>query len=87
MNISSMVPLTSQGGHSAQVDISLLINGLVFSVAQMGPDFVLLNDPVDHPPTSASVLMRVDQSEQRWNVRLPSGISADKKRVEIAASA
>jgi hypothetical protein len=82
-----MVPLSSRGGHSAQVDMRLLVNGLSLSVAQMGPDFILLESPVDHPPAVAIMVLQVDQSEQHWNVRLPNGISANKKRVEIAAVA
>jgi len=50
----------------------------------MGPDYLLLDAPVNHPPADASLIMRVDQSEKRWNVRLPGGISAGQKRVEIA---
>ena len=75
----------TRGGHSAQVDIHLLVNGLTLSVAQLGPDFLFLNAPLDHPPAAASLVMKVDQSESRWNVQLPKGISAGKKRVEIAA--
>jgi len=65
----------------------LLVNGLSFQVAQMGPDFVLVETPIDHPPADASVVLRVDQSERSWRVRLPNGISADTKRVAIAAGA
>jgi hypothetical protein len=65
----------------------LLVNGLSLSVTQMGPDFVLLESPVNHPPSAASMVLQVDQSERRWDVRLPSGISANQKRVEIAAIA
>ena len=32
-----------------------------------------------------SILLRVDQSERRWDVRLPNGISAASKRVAISA--
>ena len=52
----------------------------------MGPDFLLLDKPFDHPPVDASIVMQVDESESRWNVRLPHGISAGSKRVAIAAS-
>ncbi len=86
MSSSSMVPLSTQGGHSALVTIRLLVNGLSLAVAQMGPDFLFLDAPVNHPPTDASLIMRVDQSEKRWNVRLPGGISAGQKRVEIATA-
>ena len=65
----------------------LLVNGLSLPVAQMGPDFVLVEAPVNYPPTAASMVLQVDQSERRWNVHLPSGMSAAKKRVEIAAAA
>jgi len=87
MKTSSMVPLSSQGGHSAQVNMRLLVNGLSLRVRQMGPDFVLVESPVNHPPAVAIMVLQVDQSERRWNVRLPNGISADKKRVEIATGA
>lgn len=81
-----MNALSNQGGHSAQVKMRLLVNGTSISVIQMGPDFVLVDAPFDHPSGDASVVLQVDQSERRWNVRLPDGISADSKRVAIAAS-
>ena len=65
----------------------LLVSGLSIPVAQMGPDFVLLESPVDHPPGRASVELQVDQSKRSWNVHLPHGISAGTKRVAIAAGA
>jgi len=64
MKTSSMVPLSTQGGHSAQVNMRLLVNGLSLSVTQMGPDFVLLESPVNHPPAVASMVLQVDQSER-----------------------
>lgn len=85
MKPSSIVELSSQGGHSARVDMRLLVNGYSLAVTQMGPDFLLVDAPVNHPPVDASVVLCVDQSERRWNVRLPKGISAGTKRVEIVA--
>lgn len=64
----------------------LLVNGCSISVVQMGPDFLLVDAPINHPPGDASVILKVDESERRWNVRLPDGISAESKRVAIAAS-
>jgi hypothetical protein len=81
-----MIALSSQGGHSAQVKMRLLVNGCSISVVQMGPDFLLVDAPINHPPGDASVILKVDESERRWNVRLPDGISAESKRVAIAAS-
>jgi len=51
----------------------------------LGPGFLLLDEPADHPPGPASIVLRVDKSEERWNVRLPDGISAGCKRVAIVA--
>jgi hypothetical protein len=86
MKTSSMMPVSSQGGHSAQVNMHLLVNGFSLDVAQMGPDFVLVDTPVNHPPAEASLVLQVDKSERRWNVKLPNGISADTKRVAIATA-
>ena len=65
----------------------LLVSGLSIPVAQMGPDFVLLDAAVNHPPADASMVLQVDQIERRWNVHLPQGISAGTSRVAIAAGA
>ena len=65
----------------------LLVSGRSLPVTQMGPDFLLLDAPADHPPADASLILQVDQTERSWNVYLPNGISAGTKRVAIAAGA
>ena len=82
----SLINLQSSNysGHSADVRISLLFNGNSLPVAQLGPGFLLLDTPSDHPPCDASIVLRVDQSERRWTVSLPNGISAYSKRVVIS---
>ena len=64
----------------------LLVNGSSIAVAQMGPDFLLVDAPINHPPGNASLVLQVDQSERRWDVHLPDGISAESERVTIATS-
>jgi hypothetical protein len=81
----SMVPVTNNGGHSALVKIQLLIDGRSVPVAQLGPDFLLLNEPFEHPPGTAHLVLQVDQSESHWDIRLPNGISAVDGRVTIRA--
>jgi len=79
-----IVEPTTYGAHSAQVEMRLLINGLALSVTHMGPDFLLIESPIDHPPCDATLVLQVDQSERRWDVHLPVGISDESKRVTIA---
>ncbi len=78
---------SSHGGHSADVRISLMFGGHSIPVAQLGPDFLLLDAPTDHPPGPASILLRVDQTGRLWDVRLHNGICATSKRVLIRGHA
>ena len=81
-----MIADQNYGAHSAQVKMRLIVNGTAIRITHMGPDFVFVESASDHPPCEASILLRVDESESRWNVRLPDGISAGSKRVAIAVS-
>ena len=67
---------TTGGGHSAEVRIDLAVNGHVFSVAELGPDFVVLRDPIPHPPAEAELSLSIDGHEERWRVELIDGIVA-----------
>ena len=73
-------------GHSAQVNIDLLIDGASVPVAQLGPDFLLLDAPFEHPPCNARLILQVDQSERQWGIYLSKGISAAESRVAIRLS-
>ena len=63
----------------------LLVHGVTVPVVQLGPDFLLVDAPLDLPAGDASVVMQVDAGERHWNVRLPDGISAASRRVAIEA--
>ena len=52
----------------------------------MGPDFLLLDQSIDHPPDKARIFLRVDDSEQNWEVCLPDGMAVGVQRVNIAPS-
>ena len=64
--------------------MQLLVNGSSLPIAQMGPDFLLLDKPIDHPPCAATIVFCVDEIERRWAVRLPDGLSVGRERVAIA---
>jgi hypothetical protein len=71
-------------GYSAKVQIQLFVNGQVFPVAQLGPDFLVLRESTNHPPAEAEISMSVDGRESRWPVRLVDGIAVDQWKTRIA---
>src|SRR2546427_8046692 len=82
----SIMDSSCRGGYSADVRTNLILNGHSIPVAQLGPGFLLLDAPNDLPPGLASIVLSVDQSEERWYVHLPNGISAESMRVAIVAA-
>jgi len=81
-----MIADQNYGAHSAQVEMRLIVNGTSIGITHMGRDFVVVESPAEYPPGEASIFMKVDESESRWNVRLPDGMSVNSRRVTIAVS-
>jgi hypothetical protein len=79
-----MIANQSLGAHSARVEMQLIINGESISITHMGPDFLIIESPREHPPGEATIVLQVDQSERRWTVRLPDGLQPGLKRVSIS---
>jgi len=73
----------SYGAYSANVQIQLNLNGLSVSVAQLAPDFIILHEPVNHPPAEAELVLWVDNNEHRRTVFLPEGLRDDLIRIPI----
>jgi hypothetical protein len=69
-------PNPKRGSHSADVRITLAVNGYVFSAAELGPDFVVLREPIAHPPAEGELSLSIDGHEERWRVELIDGIAA-----------
>jgi hypothetical protein len=81
---SSILASYSQTGHSADVKMHLILDGKPLSISQLGPDFLILETPVNHPPDTAILFFSIDGNERIRDVRLPEGISAGSRRVTIA---
>ena len=62
----------------------LRLNGHVLPIAQLGPDFLILKNPVDHPPADAEIEMSIDGHERRWAVRLVDGLTAGQRESRIS---
>ena len=71
-------------GYSSGVRMELNVNGFVLSIGQLGPDFIILENPSSHPPAEAEIAAWIDGRERRWNVHLPDGIDSEKTETKIA---
>ena len=72
-------------GHSATVEMSLQVNGYVLPIAQMGPNFLVLKNAIDHPPAAtAQISLSIDGHVDRWEVSLPEGISGVRRKTLIS---
>ncbi len=67
---------------STVVELHLEVGGRVVDLAQIGPDDVIANDPIDLPPGPAEVVMHVDGQQRRWHVMLVEGMSKENRVVK-----
>ena len=72
------------GRFSADVRMQMRVNGHVFVIAQLGPDFVLLDDPIDTPPSVAEIMLSIDGQVMEWPVHLLHGITAGQAETRTA---
>ncbi len=63
--------------------MELRLNGSILTISHLGPDYLILTEPVDRPPGQAEIVMSIDGSQSRWSVRLPVGLSAASRRTSI----
>jgi hypothetical protein len=73
----------AMNNYSARVHMILCVSGSTLAITHLGPDYLILAEPIDHPPARAEITMSVDGHESRWAVQLPNGLSAAKRRTSI----
>lgn len=76
-----------KSGYSATVQMFLEIDGVRHDVSHMGPEFIILPQPPNHPPCLAIVGLSVDGRLKQWPVSLPDGLSEASRRVRTAKAA
>lgn len=59
------------------------VAGRSLPIAQLGPDFLILGQPVELAPTRGEVVMSIDGGERRWPVGLPNGLAVATERTRI----
>ena len=76
---------TNHTGHSAEVKMHIECNGYTFRVAQLGPDFLILEeaDDFDGP---AEVILSVDGEKYRRHVQVQCGATSREKTILFATA-
>ena len=72
--------ITNHTGHSAQVEMHVVQNGLKFGVTQLGPDFLVLENAenIDGP---AEIVLTVDGVRRSRHVQLQRGTKHGHKGI------
>ena len=73
-----------RSAHSADVRMQLRVDGHTLTIGHMGADYVIVHDPIDHPPAEAELVLSIDADVSRWPVYLPEGISRSVDRIPLA---
>ena len=68
--------------YSAVVELQLVAHGKSYPLAQIGPDFVIFNTPVNLAPCDATIIMHVNGEERRWPVALVDAATRDSDLVK-----
>lgn len=68
-------------GHSSTVRMQLRVNGSTLSVREVGPDFIVLANSIDHPPTDAELIISIDGQEDRRILTLVDGLRRDRTEI------
>ena len=68
------------------MQMHLSVNGYLLGIGRLGPDYVVLDAPIDHAPTDAQVFLSIDGIERRWRVKLVDGLSASQARARISVT-
>ena len=68
---------------SAVADFELVAAGCSYSVAQVAPEFIILEVSADISPGPAALFIRIEGRETRREIDLPSGASKNSPRVPI----
>jgi hypothetical protein len=63
--------------------MALILDGGSHRVSQLGPDFLILQNPTEHGPSEADLTLDIDGDQEHWRVFLPAGIQIAGRRVQL----
>jgi len=75
----------NSSGHSADVDLQLVVGGQAMELAQVSPTAFYLREAAASPPCAAELVVIIDGRERRQQVYLPHGISRNSREVKYSS--
>ncbi len=78
--------IAEKPGHSAKVDLQLHVDGLVLSLAQVGPELCVLTNPAALPTGIAEIVVTIDGQVQRRTVELLPHTMSKNCRIPIRSA-
>jgi hypothetical protein len=83
ISVFAMANLFSKASHSSDIRMNLRVNGYVLPIREIGPEFLVLTQTIDHPPTHADIEVHVDGHEHRRTIWLSKGLSAGQHEIDL----
>jgi hypothetical protein len=75
--------MIAHNGYSSKVALTLLIDGIELSLAQVGSSrFVVRDECRPIPPCDAEIVIEVNGSAERYKIFLPNGLPGHDQWVE-----
>lgn len=76
--------ITTGNGYSANVELTLLLNGSRLGLSHVGRDMFIFREAQAIAPASVGTLVvKIDESERHQKVELYDGATLDSKRVNF----
>jgi hypothetical protein len=63
--------------------MSLIVGAVSHRVGILGPDYLYLESPGDHPPSEADLILEIDGDREQSRVFLPKGLPANEHEIPI----
>lgn len=72
-------------GYSANVALTLVINGLRLALSHLEPHGIVVRDNCDPiPPGEANIFLKIDGTTKRRRVYLPEGVPGPRQLVPLS---
>ncbi|HUS36184.1 MAG TPA: hypothetical protein VM680_12605 [Verrucomicrobiae bacterium] len=63
--------------------MTLVVGAVSHRVGILGPDYVFLEAPGEHPPSEADLILEIDGDREQSRVFLPKGLPQNEREIPI----